>query len=94
MNNSPYRRPLRIWYSGNWVIGSNFRRQVPLLLQRRQRTKRQKVELFVEILLCNFAGMSASSPFMSTFLASNLRQVIDDDIDVMIGIRFHNMSLR
>ena len=29
---------------------------------------------------------------MSTFLASNLREVIDDDIDVMIGIRFHNMS--
>jgi len=29
---------------------------------------------------------------MSTFLASNLRQVIDDDIDVMIGIRFHKMS--
>ena len=36
--------------------------------------------------------MTASSPFMSTFLSSNLRQVIDDDIDVMIGIRFHNIS--
>jgi len=29
---------------------------------------------------------------MSTFIASNLRQVIDDDMNVMIGIRFHNMS--
>jgi len=38
MNNSPYRRPLRIWYSGKWVSGSNFRRQVSPLLQRRQRT--------------------------------------------------------
>jgi len=29
---------------------------------------------------------------MSTFLATNLRQVIDDDIDDMFGICFHNMS--
>jgi len=26
------------------------------------------------------------------FLATNLRQVIDDDIEVMLGIRFHNTS--
>jgi len=26
------------------------------------------------------------------FLATNLRQVIDDDIEVMLGISFHNMS--
>jgi len=25
------------------------------------------------------------------FLSTNLRQVIDDDIEVMLGIRFHNM---
>jgi len=50
------------------------------------------VELFVESLTYNFAEMTAFSPFISTFLASDLRQVIDDDIDVMIGIRFHNMS--
>jgi len=36
--------------------------------------------------------MTASSLFISTVLASNLRQVIEDDIDVMIGIRFHHMS--
>jgi len=29
---------------------------------------------------------------MSMFLATNLLQVIDDDIEVMLGIRFHNMS--
>jgi hypothetical protein len=92
MGNSPYRRPLRISYSGNWVSGSNFLRQVPLLLQKRQRTLRQIVELFVEILSCNLAEMTASSSFMSTFLASNQRQVIDEVIDVMIGIRFHYMS--
>jgi len=26
------------------------------------------------------------------FLATNLRHVIDDDIEVMLGIRFHNIS--
>jgi len=36
--------------------------------------------------------MTAFSPFVSTFLAWNLLQVIDDDIDVMLGIRFLNMS--
>jgi len=50
------------------------------------------MELFVEGLSCNFAEMTASSPFMSMFLATNLRQVIDDDIEVMLGIRYHNMS--
>jgi len=34
--------------------------------------------------------MAASSPFISIFLATNL-EVIDDDIEVMLGIRFHNM---
>jgi len=29
---------------------------------------------------------------MSMFLATNIRQVIDDDFEVMLGIRFHNMS--
>jgi len=29
---------------------------------------------------------------MSMFLATNLRQVTDDIIEVMLGIRFHNMS--
>jgi len=29
---------------------------------------------------------------MSMFLATNLRQVIDDDIKVRLGIHFHNMS--
>jgi len=29
---------------------------------------------------------------MSMFLATNLLQVIDDDIEVMLRIRFHNMS--
>jgi len=47
----------------------NYRRQVPLRLQRRQRTKRQKLELFVEGLSCNFAEITAYSPFMSMFLA-------------------------
>jgi len=28
---------------------------------------------------------------MSMFLATNLRQVIGDDIEVMVGIHFHNM---
>jgi len=50
------------------------------------------MELFVESLLFNFAEMVASSPFISTFLAKNVRQVIDDDIDFMLGICFHNMS--
>ena len=50
------------------------------------------MELFVEGLSCNFAEMIASSPFMSMFLATNLRQVIGDDIEVMLGIRFDNMS--
>jgi len=36
--------------------------------------------------------MAASSPFMAMFLATNLRQVIGDDIEVMLGIRFHTMS--
>ena len=36
--------------------------------------------------------MTASSPFMSMLLATNLRQVIDDDIDFILGILFHNMS--
>jgi len=31
-----------------------------------------------------FAEMTASSPFMSMFLATNLPQVIDDDIEVML----------
>jgi len=61
-------------------------------LQSRQRTQRQKVELFVEGLSCNFAEMTDSSPFMSMFLATNLRQVIDNDIEVMLRLRFHNMS--
>ena len=47
------------------------------------------MELFVEGLSCNVAVMTASSPFMSMFLATNLRQVIDDDMVVMLGIRFH-----
>ena len=47
------------------------------------------MELFVEGLSCNFAEMTASSPFMSILLATNLREVIDDDIEVMLGIRFH-----
>ena len=50
------------------------------------------MERFVKGLSCNFAEMIASSPFISMFLATNLRQVIDDDIEVMLGIRFHNMS--
>jgi len=50
------------------------------------------VELFLEGLSCTFAEIAASSPFMSMFLATNLLQVIDDDIEVMLGIRFHNMS--
>jgi len=29
---------------------------------------------------------------MSMFVATNLRKMIDDDIEVMLGIRFHNMS--
>jgi len=29
---------------------------------------------------------------MSMFLATNLRQVIGDDIELMLGTRFHNMS--
>jgi hypothetical protein len=36
--------------------------------------------------------MTSSSPFMSMFLAINLRQLIDDDTEVQLGIRFHNMS--
>ena len=47
------------------------------------------MELFVEGLSCNFAEMTASSPFMSMFPATNLRQVIGDDIEVQLGIRFH-----
>jgi len=50
------------------------------------------VELFVEGFSCNFAEIAASSPFMSMFLATNLLQVIDADIDVMLGLLFHNMS--
>ena len=61
-------------------------------LQSRQRTQRQKVELFVEGLTCSFAEMTASSPFMSMFLDTNLRQVSDDDIEVTLRTRFHNMS--
>ena len=36
--------------------------------------------------------MTASSPFMSMFLATKLGEVIDDDIDFILGILFHNMS--
>jgi len=36
--------------------------------------------------------MTASSPFKSMFLATNLRQIIDDDIEVMLGISFLNIS--
>ena len=49
---------------------------MPLLLQ--------KVELFVKSLSCNFAEMTASSPFMPTFLATNLH-VIDGNIDDRLG---------
>ena len=42
------------------------------------------MELFVESLSCNFAEMTASSPFMRTFLATNLH-VIDGNIDVRLG---------
>jgi len=57
---------------------------MPLLLQRGQRTYRQKVDLFVESLSYNFAEMTASSPFMCTFLTTNLH-VIEGNIDVMLG---------
>jgi len=50
------------------------------------------VELFVENFSSNFAEMTASSPFMSMFLDTKLREVIDDDIDFILGILFHNMS--
>ena len=49
------------------------------------------MELFVEGLSCNSSKMAASSPSISIFLATNL-EVIDDDIEVMLGIRYHNMS--
>jgi len=50
------------------------------------------VELFVERLSSNFAEMTASSPFMYMYLATNLRQVIDGDIDVMLRIFVQNIS--
>jgi len=68
---------------GQDLIVYNYRRQVPLRQQSRQITYRQKVELFVQRLSCNFAEMTASSPFLSMFLATNL-QVIDDDIEVIL----------
>jgi len=43
-------------------------------------------ELFVESLSCNFREMTASSPFMYMFLATNLRQGNNGDIDVMLGM--------
>jgi len=44
------------------------------------------MELFVERLSCNFAEMTASSPFMYLFIATNLRQGTIGDIDVMLGM--------
>jgi len=50
------------------------------------------VELFIESLSCNFAEMTASSPFMYTFLATNLLRGINGDIEVILGICVQNMS--
>jgi len=50
------------------------------------------LEIFVESLSCNFAEMTASSPFMYMFLATNLRQGFDGDIDVKLGICVEKMT--
>jgi len=50
------------------------------------------MELFVECLSRNFPEMTASWPFINIFLFSNLRQGIDGDIEVMLGLCVQNMS--
>ena len=49
---------------------SHFRHQVP---QRRERSSRQKVELWARMLSGNFAEMTTSTPFRDLLHAANLR---------------------
>jgi len=67
-------------HPGQVLRGYNFRRQVPLRLQRRQRTKRQKVELFVES-LSYFEEMNSSSHFICF-----LQQIYDKGSTVTLSL--------
>ena len=59
-----YRYGSSTLHPGQVLIVSHSRRQEPLRLQKRQRTKRQKLEQVVESLSCNVPEMTAFSPFM------------------------------
>ena len=50
------------------------------------------MELFVESLTRNIAETTASSPFMYIFLATNRRQGIDGDIEIMSLMCVQNMT--
>jgi len=71
MNNSPYRRPLRIWYSGSWASSYWFPLSSPGASTSAKTPENlvAKIGTICQSLSCNFAEMIASSPFMSTFLA-------------------------
>jgi len=83
MNNSPDRRPLRIWFTESWPSylwiplsspGACTSAKTPESVKRWNYLSKS--------LVGNFAQMTASSPFMQMFIATNLRQVIDCDIEV------------
>jgi hypothetical protein len=56
---------------------SHFRHQVPPRPPRRERSQRQKVELWARILSGNFAEMTTSTPFRDLLHATNLRHGTD-----------------
>ena len=56
---------------------STFRHQVPPRPPRRERSQRQKVELWARMLSGNFAEMTTSTPFRDLLHAANLRHGTD-----------------
>ena len=63
--------------SPRFVRRSHFRRQVPPLLQQRERPWQRKVELFGRECSGNFAEMTTSTPFRDLLRAANLRHRTD-----------------
>ena len=78
MNNRPYRRPLRIQYSGSCASSQWFPLSSPgaSTSAKTQENLAAKLEIFFESLSCNFTEMTSSSPFTCIFLTINLH-VID-----------------
>ena len=61
---------------------SHFRHQVPPRPPRRERSQRQKWELWARMLSGNFAEMTTSTPFRDLLYAANLRHGTDGFISL------------